>query len=414
MRPRTRRSPCSSSKAGAWTAELAPDGARVATASNDGIARIWDVSPAAPRVLQLRDRTHDGAFSPDGAQIATVSESHGLQLWTAAGAPVASWPGRPGLARVVFSPDGRRIGAMQWTQQALILDLASGAAVELDEPGAPLDPELRFGHWPAAMAFSPDGRRFATAGTERGARIWDAASGRPVTPPLLHAARVTAVRFTPDGRRLITASLDGTARTWDAATGAPAGAPLVHPAGTQLTSAEVGPGGARIAAVSAGFVQLWDAARREPGPRLEHASWIVAAAFSPDGARLLTFSIDQSARLWDAATGSPAAPPLEHASPVESAAFSADGARLVTVADRAARVWDAATGLPLTVPLVHGAIVRHAAFSPDGRALLTVALDGIRLWDVSGDERSLDEWRQIAERGAFPQLVRALDALRAR
>jgi len=66
----------------------------------------------------------------------------------------------------------------------------------------------------------------------------------------------------------------------------------------------------------------------------------VAAAFSPDGARVVTASSDETARLWDAGTGAEIAVLGGHVNGVRSAAFSPDGARVVTASmDQRARLW---------------------------------------------------------------------------
>jgi WD40 repeat protein len=67
-----------------------------------------------------------------------------------------------------------------------------------------------------------------------------------------------------------------------------------------------------------------------------------------------------------------------------SAAFSLDGARIVTAsADNTARLWDAATGQPIVVLKGHDGIVISAAFSPDGARVVTASRDGTaRLWDA--------------------------------
>ena len=68
-------------------------------------------------------------------------------------------------------------------------------------------------------------------------------------------------------------------------------------------------------------------------------------AFSRDGTRVVTASADETARVWNAATGQPVTPSLAHSGTVTHASFSPDGKRLVTAsADETARVWDAATG----------------------------------------------------------------------
>ena len=118
---------------------------------------------------------------------------------------------------------------------------------------------------------------------------------------------------------------------------------------------------------------------------LKHRDGVNAVGFSRDGRRVVTASNDQTARVWDAATGSPRTAPLQHEGAVEEASFSPDGRKVVTAsADHTARVWDAETGAPLTQPLPHGAGVAYASFSPDGRRVVTASLDKTaRVWDAT-------------------------------
>jgi WD domain, G-beta repeat len=80
-----------------------------------------------------------------------------------------------------------------------------------------------------------------------------------------------------------------------------------------------------------------------------HQDQVSSAAFSPDGARIVTASLDRTARLWDATTGQEIIALRGHEDQVSSAAFSPDGARIVTASlDRTARLWDATTGQEIT------------------------------------------------------------------
>jgi WD40 repeat protein len=87
---------------------------------------------------------------------------------------------------------------------------------------------------------------------------------------------------------------------------------------------------------------------------------------------------------------------------VLSAAFSPDGTRVVTASeDNTARVWDAATGKLLTL-LQHQGGVLSAAFSPDGTRVVTASADNsARAWETRLDETAPVEWTTLAARSPF-------------
>src|SRR5262249_26101255 len=128
--------------------------------------------------------------------------------------------------------------------------------------------------------------------------------------------------------------------------------------------------------------RFWDTRGVETRRPLELPSLTMGAAFSPDGAWLLTGHWDRVARLWSLAE---AREPLvlPHEGPVLTAAFARDGKPLLTGSfDCTVRVWGL-TGRPLNQPLRHRQLVQGAAFSPDGKSVLVAVYgeNAARLWD---------------------------------
>jgi WD40 repeat protein len=154
-----------------------------------------------------------------------------------------------------------------------------------------------------------------------------------------------------------------------------------------VNGAAFSPDGARI--VTASWDQtarIWNAATgKEIAVLRGHESDVYSAAFSPDGMRIVTASEDKTARIWDAATGKEVAVLRGHEDAVNSAAFSPDGTRIVTAShDKTARIWDATTGKEIAVLRGHRYFIYSAAFSPDGTRVITASGDRTaRVWDAA-------------------------------
>jgi hypothetical protein len=63
---------------------------------------------------------------------------------------------------------------------------------------------------------------------------------------------------------------------------------------------------------------------------LHHEGAVTGARFSADASRILTWSNDRTARVWDSRSGASLTPPLKHQQPIRDARFSADGTRVLT------------------------------------------------------------------------------------
>ena len=304
-----------------------PNGNRLATASWDGTAKIWDAAGGRELIsLRYSGGLSSVAWSPDGTRLATG--------------------GRDGAARVWDAADGREL---------LVFKGHAGKV-----------------SW---VAWSPDGTRLATASEDGTARVWDAAGGREPITLRGHTGPVYQVAWAPDGKRLASAGSDGT-RIWDAAGGR-------EPISLKGDSGKVwsvswSPDGARLATASTDGARIWDAAGgREPITLRGHGWQVWSVAWAPDGKRLATASTEGTAKIWDAAGGRELHTLKGHTGAVQDVAWSPDGTRLATASDDGtARVWDAAGGgKPLAIEARTNVKVT-IAWSPDGKRLATGSTDG--------------------------------------
>ncbi|KAE9383476.1 hypothetical protein BT96DRAFT_45892 [Gymnopus androsaceus JB14] len=118
-----------------------------------------------------------------------------------------------------------------------------------------------------------------------------------------------------------------------------------------------------------------------------HDHWVSSAAFSPDGARVVSASSDKTLRIWDATTGAQISDALQgHDDYVTSVAFSPDGTRIVSGShDKTLRIWDGNTGAQIGDALQgHDDYVTSVAFSPDGTRIVSGSSDNtLRIWDAT-------------------------------
>jgi hypothetical protein len=154
-----------------------------------------------------------------------------------------------------------------------------------------------------------------------------------------------------------------------------------------IASVALSPDGGRVLTGSRDdTARLWDAATgKELRAFKGHEHFVRSVAFSPNGIRVLTGSSDDTAHLWDAATGRELRAFKGHQGSGWSIAFSPDGMRVLTGSGNSiAHLWDAATGEELRAFRGHGDSVTSVAFSPGGGHVLTGSGDNTaRLWDVA-------------------------------
>lgn len=114
-----------------------------------------------------------------------------------------------------------------------------------------------------------------------------------------------------------------------------------------------------------------------------HCGPVWSAAFSPDATKILTGSLDTTARLWDANTGKVLRVFQGHEENVTSVAFSPDGTKILTGSDdKTARLWRATGGSEL-LAFAHERAVVGVGFIKRGKITVTAIFGPkIHFWDA--------------------------------
>jgi WD40 repeat protein/tRNA A-37 threonylcarbamoyl transferase component Bud32 len=253
--------------------------------------------------------------SRDGARLAVASGEF-VRVWQTAGAKEPLTIRVETVGEVALSPDGTRLAAAGLDTQAASIRAGLGF-----QPPRPNPAEKLIRVWDAgtgkllhsfkghgaptvAVAFSPDGRRLASAGWDRAVKVWDLTTGKETLALAGHQGPVVSVAYHPDGKRLASGGLDGLVKVWDADTGKEILS--LGSAGYRVTGVAYSPDGKLL--VASGMtspvgvnVRVWGAlrgeelavfSREEAGP--------AGVGFSPDG-KLLALGCMDGVTAWDVA-----------------------------------------------------------------------------------------------------------------
>jgi beta-lactamase regulating signal transducer with metallopeptidase domain len=306
-----------------WHPGLTPAEAR--TVASPAMASVPEFTPA--EAMQIAAAARKSAAEPlDWTDPLTTAVEKAVDPSPAA-AEERSWAD-------AISPDRRYVIARRGKDNKVSLyDSKTHESIDLSE------------YRILSVAFSPDGTKFVTGGSDRVVRLWASSTGEELRPPFRgHDGPVQAVVFLRDGEMVISASRDGSIKFWDLALG------------DEVRHVEIRSRPVNCLALSRDGSSL----------ALGTGSWI---RFE-EGGRVIVLDLATFKKLMDL--------PCER--PVGAVAFKSDDSNTLVSGDWQGRVtfWDVAGNRAIgTTPAQYKDAITKAQFSPDSGALSSISLDSI-------------------------------------
>lgn len=221
-------------------------------------------------------------------------------------------------ASMLLAGEAYRAGATSEARGALLSTQSQPFLARLGGHGGPVN----------AVAFAPDGRLLATAGSD-GRVLLRRVADRSTVASFTAPGRVRTVAFSPDGRTLAAGSTDGPVRLWPVGGGG-GPASVLPPSTAGARALAFAPDGSVLAVGTAdGTVQLRDPAgdHREVATLSGHTARVNALAYAPDGRSLVSAGADGTVRVWDTRRARAAAVLEGHTGEVLGAAFAPTAVR---------------------------------------------------------------------------------------
>ncbi|CAE6335346.1 unnamed protein product [Rhizoctonia solani] len=393
---------------------LSPDEAYIASSSRDCTVHIWCVQSRQTVLGPLKghtDRVKSVAYSPDGKRIVSGAFDRTIRVWSSETGDLIAGPftGHGGeVYSVMFSIDGKHILSCSEDKTICIWDASYSTSETDPEMGVYFSSIV-------SVAFSPDGNRAVSGCTNGTIFVWDIHTGSLILGPLRDGTSwVSSVAYTPDGGYILSLSDDCRVHTWDAQTGLLLGHPLTDHHRWTLSVA-ISPDSKLIASGSQDCsVRLWElrTGTAVGKPLVKHTGWVQSVDFSPDGSRvvfgsddatghahkvtvakftpdgqkIVSFSVEEKFLLWDATTGGVPSNLWQGESTWHwDVSLSADGAMFASKSENdTIGLWDIHTGSSLAPRLQgHTEGVFSVEFSPDSKHVISGSWDGtIRIWNV--------------------------------
>ncbi|MEM7028165.1 MAG: BTAD domain-containing putative transcriptional regulator [Chloroflexota bacterium] len=194
---------------------FAPNGIIIATAGDDGVIRLWDItSPErAEFCLALTKHTdYPGiVFSPTGELLISWEDRvHGhLCVWDVnTGRLIRRQESKNAIGFVMIDPTGQFMAFEGPDFHILLWDLTDLSDTESNRSF------IGHTHRVSSVSFSPDSTLLVSGSLDRSVRLWDVVTGEQIALLGHHSQYVNDVVFSPDGQYVASVGKEGALLVW--------------------------------------------------------------------------------------------------------------------------------------------------------------------------------------------------------
>ena len=249
-----------------------PEGGLIAAATSPSQSKIeiWHLEKDEKiDTFEQQDKGNFVRFSENGTQLAYIDNNE-IKIWTKGrptdqASPTIQGPTRAvTVGSLVLTPDEKTIVATYWGRKAFLWDISNQCVRHPTERELP-DKTYK-------VYLSANGKIFATGRDEDTLKVRAFGSSEPIAEiPFPESELISREALAPTGHRLAAVDRDRTIHVWE--------------------RSSLSNGGNRR--------ENWE----KCAVLIGHPKGIGTLAFSPDGKRLASISIDRTALLWDVDTG---------------------------------------------------------------------------------------------------------------